>query len=219
MAMRFEQSFVIQAPIDRVWSFLTDPERAASALPGAAVTERVDERTFAGTITVKVGPVKTTYQGRATFEKLDATAYVVEMTGSGQDVKGRGGADMKMSSRLTSNGTGTEVAVISDVTVTGILAQFGRGMMQDVSDQLFKKFVEKARAELEQEHSPAPVAGSESAPAAAAASPEPRPEPEALDAVALGSAVAASVGKRWISSPAFWIGIAVAAFGLYFLLR
>jgi len=219
MAMRFEQSFVIQAPIDRVWSFLTDPQRAASALPGAAVTERVDEKTFAGTITVKVGPVKTTYQGRATFEKLDAVAYVAEMTGSGQDVKGRGGADMSMSSRLVQKDTGTEVSVISDVTVTGILAQFGRGMMQDVSDQLFKKFVEKARAELEQEYSTADVAGSEPSPVAAPAPSEPRPEPEALDAVALGSAVAASVGRRWISSPAFWVAVAVAAAGLYFLFR
>ena len=219
--MRFEQSFVIQAPPDRVWAFLTDPYRAAGALPGAAVTEKVDDKTFAGTITVKVGPVKTTYKGQATFEKLDAAAYVVEMTGSGQDVKGRGGADMKMTSHLVPRDGGTEVSVVSDVTVTGILTQFGRGMMQDVSDQLFKRFVEKARAELEQEQEAS--AGTEATAAVASASTSPTgvrgSEPEALDGVSLGAAVAASVGRRWVGHPLFWVAVVVAAAVVYFLAR
>ena len=80
--MRLEQSFFVQAPPDRVWAFLTDPRRAASALPGAAVTEQIDDRTFAGTMTVKVGPVKTKYKGKATFKKLDVSSYTAEIVGS-----------------------------------------------------------------------------------------------------------------------------------------
>ena len=67
MAIEIRQSFVVKAPPDKVWAFLTDPRRAASALPGAAVTEQTDERNFAGTITVKVGPVSTSYRGKARF--------------------------------------------------------------------------------------------------------------------------------------------------------
>ena len=208
--MRFEQSFVVQAPPERVWAFLTDPYRAAAALPGAAVTEKVDEKTFAGTITVKVGPVKTKYKGRATFEKLDAAAYVAEIVGSGQDVKGRGGADMKMSSRLVARDGATEVSVVTEVTVTGILAQFGRGMMQEVSDQLFKKFTEKARAELERE---AGTSGEPSQPSHVPpiAADSAVPESEALDAVSLGTAVAGSIARRWMSHPFFWVAIVIAA--------
>jgi carbon monoxide dehydrogenase subunit G len=65
MALEFQQSFVVKAPADKVWAFLTDPRRAASALPGATVTEQTDDKTFAGTITVKVGPVSTQYRGQA----------------------------------------------------------------------------------------------------------------------------------------------------------
>ena len=148
--MEIRQSFVVKAPPDRVWAFLTDPRRAASALPGAAVTEQTDDRNFAGTITVKVGPVSTQYRGKARFETLDPATRSVEVVGSGQDVKGRGGADMTMKSQLTEVAPSeTRVDVVSEVSVTGILAQLGRGMIQDVSDQLFQRFTEAVRAELE----------------------------------------------------------------------
>ena len=74
MGLRFEQSFVVNAPRGRVWEYLTDPYRVVKALPGAAVTEKTDERTYQGTITVKVGPVSARYRGSARFEKLDAQA-------------------------------------------------------------------------------------------------------------------------------------------------
>ncbi len=214
--MRFEQSFFVQAPPDRVWAFLTDPRRAASALPGAAVTELIDDKSFAGTMTVKVGPVKTKYKGKGTFEKLDVSSYTAEMVGSAQDVKGRGGADMTMTSRLVARDGGTEVSIVSDVVVTGILAQFGRGLIQDVSDQLFKKFTERARAELEQE-----AAAAGSGPEAGAAGPPAAPNnpdaTQALDAVSLGTAVAGNVLRRWASSPWFWVAILVAAGVIYVL--
>jgi uncharacterized protein len=151
MGLRFEQSFVVQAPRQRVWEYLTDPYRVVTALPGAAVTEKVDDTTYAGTITVKVGPVSARYRGTARFEKLDAAAGQADVAASGQDTSGRGGAEMKMSSRVVERAPGeTEVNVVSEVNVTGVLAQFGRGMIQDVSDQMFERFTSAVRQALEQ---------------------------------------------------------------------
>ncbi len=150
MGLKFENAFVIKAPIDKVWAYLTDPYRVAPALPGAAITEKVDEKTYKGTITVKVGPVSAKYKGTAVFETLDPATHTAEISAKGQDLSGRGGADMKMSSVLKEVAPSeTEVTLVSDVNVTGILAQFGRGLMQDVSDQMLKRFTDAMRAELE----------------------------------------------------------------------
>ena len=91
---------MVKAPADAVWAYLTDPYRVAPALPGAAITEKVDEQTYKGTITMKVGPVSARYKGTVRFETLDAATRTAEIVASGQDVSGRGGADMKMTSRL-----------------------------------------------------------------------------------------------------------------------
>jgi carbon monoxide dehydrogenase subunit G len=150
MGLKFENSFAIQAPVEKVWAYLTDPYRVAPALPGAAITEKTDERTYKGTITVKVGPVSAKYRGTAIFEKLDPATHTAEISARGQDVSGRGGADMRMTSRIVGKGPReSEVTVVSEVNVTGILAQFGRGLMQDVSDQMLKRFTDAMRAELE----------------------------------------------------------------------
>jgi len=163
MALQFEHSFVVKAPAARVWAYLTDPPRVAPALPGAAITEKLDERTYAGTITVKVGPVSARYKGRVRFETLDPATGTAEIAASGQDVSGRGGADMKMRSRVVERPGGeSEVSVVSEVNVTGIMAQFGRGLMQDVSNQMFERFTEAVRAELEKPGAapvPSPAAG------------------------------------------------------------
>jgi carbon monoxide dehydrogenase subunit G len=165
MALQFEHAFVVKAPKPRVWEYLTDPFRVAPALPGAAITEKIDDRTYAGTITVKVGPVSARYKGKVRFEALDPATGTAEIVASGQDVTGRGGADMKMKSRITERPGGeSEVSVVSEVSVTGIMAQFGRGLMQDVSNQMFERFTEAMRAELEK-----PVAAESAARAPASA--------------------------------------------------
>jgi carbon monoxide dehydrogenase subunit G len=220
--MEFRQSFVVKAPVDAVWAFLTDPRRAASALPGAALTEQTDDKNFAGTLTVKVGPVSTQYRGKARFERLDAAARTAEMVGSGQDVKGRGGAEMKMTSRLVERTPGeTEVSVVSEVSVTGILAQLGRGMIQDVSDQLFERFTAAVRAELEQTRPSAESGGPAAAGSVPAAADRPMaPANEPIQAVSFGARVAVRTLSRWTRSPAFWVGMAaVAALVLWLLLR
>ena len=160
MAIPIEKQFVVNAGRREVWAFLTDPSRVAGCLPGAAITEQVDERTHAGTIAVKVGPVSARYKGTVRFERLDEAAGVAEIAAAGQDVRGKGGADMRMTSRVVERGPAeTEVTVSSAVNITGILAQFGRGLIQDVSDQMFRQFTDAMRAALESAPDGAGAAG------------------------------------------------------------
>src|SRR5689334_6745106 len=106
MAIPIEKSVVIRAPLAAVWDFLTDPQRVVRCLPGAAITGQVDERTWTGTITMKVGPVAASYKGKVRFERLDAAAHEAEIVASGQDVRGKGGADLRMTSRLIERSPG-----------------------------------------------------------------------------------------------------------------
>ena len=133
------------------------------------------------------------------FERLDSDARVAELTGRGLDVRGKGGADMRMTSRLVERGPGeTEVMVTSEVSVTGILAQFGRGMIQDVSDQMFEKFTEGMRAEVE--------GGGQGAGKA-----------DALDVASLGAAVGKKALARVVRRPGFWAGVVVFVLAIYWL--
>jgi len=237
MGMKIEKSFVVQAPAARVWEFLTDPYQVARCLPGAAITEKVDDQNYTGTITVKVGPVTANYKGKMRFERLDAAAGEADLVASGQETRGKGGADMRMSSRVQERGPNeTEVSVISDVNVMGALAQFGRGMIQDVSDQLFQKFTDAMRRELATANpAPEPAAPIEAAPetpapspapAPQAASPTPPPAPPptpspageaALDVGALGAQAARRAAVRTVSRPGFWIGVVVLGLLIYWL--
>ena len=214
MAMEISKTFVVNAPPEKVWSFLTDLPRVARSLPGAAIGEKLDDKTSAGTMTVKVGPVSSTYKGKVTFERLDPAARTAEIVASGQDVRGKGGADLRLTSSLKALPDGsTEVTAVSLVNVTGILAQMGRGMIQDVSDEMFQLFSERMRAELE---APVPAAGS-SAPSAAAPD---SADPVALDAVAIGARAARRTAGRWARQPAFWaLALIVAALVVYALLQ
>ena len=132
-------------------NFLTDRTRVAQCLPGAAITGQVDDRTHAGTVTMKVGPVTASFKGTLRFERIDEATRTAEIVASGQDTRGKGGADMRMVSSLVEKAPGqTEVTIDSDVKIIGTLAQFGRGIIQDVSDQIFERFVAAVRAQLEQ---------------------------------------------------------------------
>ena len=214
MAMEISKTFVVKAPPEKVWSFLTDLPRVARSLPGAAIGEKLDDKTSAGTMTVKVGPVSSTYKGKVTFERLDPAARTAEIVASGQDVRGKGGADLRLTSSLKALPDGsTEVTAVSLVNVTGILAQMGRGMIQDVSDEMFQLFSERMRAELE---APAPASGSSAPSASAPAS----ADPVALDAVAIGARAARRTAGRWARQPAFWaLALIVAALVVYALLQ
>jgi carbon monoxide dehydrogenase subunit G len=203
MAFEIAKTFTIKAPPASVWAFLTDPERVAKCLPGAAITGKLDDKTWSGTMTVKVGPVQSSYKGKVVFEKVDAAARSAEIVASGIDVRGKGGADLRLTSSVLDKGPGgTEVTTVSRVNVTGILAQMGRGMIQDVSDQMFQIFSTNMRTELE---AAAPTLPSQ-APA------EPPPQPQALDVGSIGARVL-------VRRPEFWVALAAAGVVLYLLLR
>ena len=210
MGFEIVKTFVVRSPPEQVWSFLTDPEKVARCLPGAAITGKVDDKTWQGTMTVKVGPVSSSYKGKVAFEKLDPASRTAEIVASGQDVRGRGGADLRLSSALVQKGPGeTEVTTTSRVNITGILAQMGRGMVQDVGDQMFQVFSQRMREELEPQ---AQAATAPSQPGAAAPKPSPAARPEALDVGAMGA-------KAAVRSPLFWVAVAVLGGLLYWLFR
>ncbi len=234
MALEIVKTFEVNAAPDAVWSFLTDLPRVARCLPGAAIGDKLDEKTSSGTMTIKVGPVSSTYRGKVVFERLDAAARTAEIVATGQDVRGKGGADLKLTSSLKAlPGGKTEVTAVSLVNVTGMLAQMGRGMIQDVSDEMFQIFSERMRAELEASAGPAVAtrptngvgASGDSAPATQGAS-APAPSspaavparPEALDAAALGARVARRSAARMVKQPAFWAVLLLVAAGLAYLL-
>ena len=146
--MRIEEKFTVAAPADDVWAFLTDPERVAAALPGAEITEKLDENTYKGGMGVKVGPLAAAYTGTVAFD-LDEDARSAVVHARGQGKAGMGNADMKMTSSVVALGDSeSEVTVVANLSVTGILAQLGRGMMQHVSKKMFKEFTEVLGKEL-----------------------------------------------------------------------
>jgi len=240
MGLRFEHAFVVKAPAERVWAYLTDPYRVAPALPGAAVTEKLEDGSYAGTITVKVGPVSAKYKGNVRFESLDAAARSAVMAAKGQDTSGRGGADMKMQSHLVENSPSeTEVTVVSDMNVTGILAQMGRGLMQDVSNQMFRKFTEAMRAELEKPEPPAEPGGGGGGGAAGDGAPSTTPNTTApttasaaaapataapaasppIEVVSFGTKLLARAAGRIVRRPVFWVVAAAVAGAIYLIAR
>lgn len=226
MAIEISKSFVVKVSPEAAWNFLTDPVRVARCLPGATITNQVDERTHAGTITVKVGPVAATYKGTMRFERLDPAARTAEIVASGQDVRGKGGADLRMTSKLIERAPGeTDVIITSQVNVMGILAQFGRGMIQDVSDQMFATFAAAVRAELEKPQTAAPASGVTAAaresasPAVSAVASQDRPaSPPPIEVLSFGSAVVGRAAARAAAKPAIWI-VAIVLLALFWLWR
>jgi len=158
------KTFQVKEPIQRVWRFLSDPRKVAPCLPGAQITEAVDDKTFKGTITVKIGPVSASFKGEIKIVRMDEALHEIELAGSGQDPRGGGGATMKLLAKLTPlPDGGTEVTGTNEVTVTGKLAQFGARMMDDVSNHLFNQFTKSFQERLAQEDvdNPAPAASAD----------------------------------------------------------
>jgi uncharacterized protein len=146
------KTFQVKEPIQKVWLFLSDPRKVAPCLPGAQITEVLDDRTFKGTITIKIGPVSTSFKGEVKVLRLDEATHELELAGSGQDPRGGGGATMKLLAKLAHlPDGGTEVTGTNEVTVTGKLAQFGARMMDDVSNHLFNQFTKSFQERLAQE--------------------------------------------------------------------
>jgi carbon monoxide dehydrogenase subunit G len=151
MAMQIEKSFQVKEPIEKVWSLFSDPRKVAACVPGAKITEQVDEKTYKGTISVKVGPSATDYKGELEIVRLDLESHELEIFGKGQDVRGRGSASMRMTGKLRSlEDGGTEVTSVSEVNVVGILAQMGSRVISEVSNIMFGQFIKNFQAQLQQ---------------------------------------------------------------------
>ncbi len=151
MALRIEKTFQVNEPIEKVWSFLSDPTKVASCVPGAQITEKIDDKTYKGAISVKVGPSVTDYKGEVQILRLDPQNHEIEIQGKGQDVRGRGSASMTMTGKLaTLAGGGTQVTSTSEVNVVGILAQMGSRVITEVSNIMFEKFSQNFQALLQQ---------------------------------------------------------------------
>ncbi|WP_419165533.1 CoxG family protein [Candidatus Palauibacter sp.] len=146
--MRIEEGFTIDAPAADVWAVLSDPRQLSQLLPGAEITERIDDTTWEGGMTVKVGPLVAAYTGTVSFVlNEDELSAVVRARGQGK--AGMGTAEMTMNSRVAAlPDGGSEVTMDSDVTVSGILAQLGRGMTQVVSKRMLQEFVGRLTSAL-----------------------------------------------------------------------
>lgn len=140
-SLKITETFRLDAPPERVWRYLLDPERVAECLPGASLDEVVDERTCEGSVRVAVGPVTVTYRGRMVFEEVDEKARRVRLEGKGREETGSGSASMSMVGTVSAAGDGgSEVTVESDVRVSGKIVRFGRGMIERVSQEIFRDF-------------------------------------------------------------------------------
>ncbi len=157
MAIELRQTFQVRAPVDTVWAFMLNPENVVACMPGASLTQVVDEKSFVGAVKVKVGAVTAQYQGTITYVETDRVAGVVKMLAEGKE---RGGGTVRgtIVSQLTTleGGAVTNVDTRSSIDLTGKIAQVGRGMIEGVSGQIIKMYVGNVRAMLE----PAAVAPS-----------------------------------------------------------
>ncbi len=162
--MELTHDFTVPAAIDDAWATFMDLERVGSCFPGAVVTS-VDESGFAGTVKVKLGPIALQYAGTGEFLERDDAAHRAVIEAKGKDKRGNGTAGATVTVQLAPSGDGTRIDVTTDLSVTGKPAQFGRGVMQDVSDKLLQQFV----ACIEGQFAPAESAADAAATGAGAA--------------------------------------------------
>ncbi|TML90141.1 MAG: carbon monoxide dehydrogenase [Actinobacteria bacterium] len=158
--MQLENEFRVEASVDRVWQVLTDLERIAPCMPGAQLQE-VEGDEHRGIVKVKVGPITAQYKGVARIVDRDREGGRLVLRAEGRETRGQGNASALITARLAADGDATAVAISTDLTVTGKVAQFGRGVLADVSAKLVTQFVECLEADV--------LAGEEAVPAPAPA--------------------------------------------------
>ena len=148
--MQFTNSLEVPLPPDRAWPILLDISRILPCLPGAELSEQVDERTYKGKVSVRLGPVTLAFTGTATFEEIDDAALRATVKARGADTKGRGSASANSQFHLEPIPSGTKVVITTDLNLTGSIAQYGRssGMIQEVAAELIRQFAGNLRAEI-----------------------------------------------------------------------
>jgi carbon monoxide dehydrogenase subunit G len=138
--MLIKNDFEVAQPVDKVWHFFDDIPGVASCLPGAELTEDLGDDKYRGKVAVRMGPVKLQFAGTAAIKERDEAAKRIVVDAAGADEKGRGQAAMLVTAQLAPSGAGTKVAVAQDLQLSGAAAQFGRGMVSDVTSVLMRDF-------------------------------------------------------------------------------
>jgi uncharacterized protein len=150
MPFKIEEEFEVQAPVQGVWEYLITPAKVVVCIPGAELLEIQDERTFLGAVKVKLGPMVMSFKGLVKFTEIDEVSHQVRMVGEGREAGGGGSAKVTMLSKVTPiDGGGALVAVNAEVDLVGKVVQFGRGMIEEVSRQLFRQFSACVKQHLE----------------------------------------------------------------------
>lgn len=184
--MELKNDFRVGISVPEAWKVLTDVERIAPLLPGAQLQE-VEGDEYRGVVKVKVGPITAQYKGAATFVERDEAAGKVVLSASGRDTRGQGNASATITATMEPDGDATKVTVVTDLTVTGKVAQFGRGVLAEVSAKLLGQFVDALEADLASSGRQTPPSGSDQ-------NGQPDPGPLSAAAAATGLSEAAAVG-------------------------
>jgi len=226
--MDLNHNFTVEVPVEDAWRILTNVERIAPCLPGAQLQE-IEGDVYRGAVKVKVGPIQAQFKGQASFVEFDEVAHKVVLKGEGRDIGGKGNASALITAELTAlSATSTSVTVNTDLSVTGKVAQFGRGAMADISDKLLAQFVVNLNEMIAASDAPAaeaPAAPAETPAAqqsaeqsteqAAPAEPTIRkidgPEAEALDLL--------SISRGVIVKRALPVVVVVAAIVIWFIAK
>ncbi|MEI8000418.1 MAG: SRPBCC family protein [Actinomycetes bacterium] len=226
--MKIEDQFRVDVPVEQAWKVLLDVERIAPCMPGAQLQE-IEGDEYRGVVKIKVGPITAQYKGAAKIIEADEVARRIVLKGEGRDTRGQGNASATVTVTLAADGTGTIVGVDTDLNVTGKVAQFGRGVMADVSAKLLAQFVASLEADVlsgdaaEPAAAPTAVPTAETAPVTPEAPAAPAPtggvrtidSPE-VEPVNLMDAAGAAVAKRLVP---VLLGIVVLAVVIYFIAR
>lgn len=221
MGLKLKNEFTVSAPLDQTWKTLLDISRVAGCMPGAKIESGGEDGVYRGTMKVKLGPMNIAYQGVAKLAEVDEDNHICTLDVKAKEKRGTGTASATITNRLSETSGGTKVEVVTDLAITGRQAQFGRGIMEDVSAKMLDDFATRLEREILSGGQPAAAPGGESPvgvataappaagmPLAAAQPPPAQPAPAAAapvsfadddddnDVLDLGSVVGGPVAKR-----------------------
>jgi carbon monoxide dehydrogenase subunit G len=170
--VEFDNSFEVPLPPAQAWPVLMDIRRIAPCMPGAELTDVVDDKTYKGKVAVRLGPVALSFAGVVMFEEIDNASHRARVKAQGTDAKGRGGANATVAFRLEPAASGSKVLVHTDLSLSGAVAQYGRGvgMIQATATQIMNQFANNLKAQLA---ATPPAASSAAAGAPSVATPPP----------------------------------------------
>jgi hypothetical protein len=176
--MLIENEFTVSTPVDELWTFLLDVERIAPCMPGAELTETIDERNWKGKVNVKFGPVALAFAGTVEMTERDDTAHRAVLHAKGMEQKGKGAANATVTSWLEPATDGhTTVKMTADIALTGAAAQLSRGLLPEISKKLTQQFADCLEAQMQTAQAPAAAAATAGEAAAERAAPAAAPAP------------------------------------------